>query len=731
MNLKFYSAIAAGLFAGKKECEAQISYTDILPDMIVGTCGDWSYLDLNNDGIFDLQLSTSYFYDDDGTEFSQSAIAQVMGLNGLEIAGDDNPFKLIFGEPIDNDLPWLTGMGILATTSFWYTCYSSACENGSWGSGEDGFWLEESDGFLGFRMMQDADTIYGWLRLSVDLFNYIEVKDFAYEQTPGETIKAGAFNCEDFLADFQNTTVNTCGLPCIDISVTDSYSSEYQWMFNGAAVAGATNFNYQACAEGNYAVSWILADLNCQDTSNTVFIHQTSAATQPIISKLNDSLFADFAASWQWMENDTIVQGAIDQYFFPDHNGTSFQVAIVDSNGCTATSEYFVFGNCAFIPHELLASQDSSFICYGDEYELEVPDSSLFSYQWYNGNAVIPGAIYPAYLADSDGIFYSGVSGFQTTCYSDSFKLIVSDKPVITLIGDTLFSTPGVTYQWKIGNGGISGATDQSYVPIENSTQYLVKTTDTAGCLNFSDYFNFFICEFTNYPQFPVENQVACEPDAVEFWFMFDMEVWYPSCQWFRNDSLIFGATSNLYTATQPGNYYCRYHLVNPVDSFCNSDPIVVVYLDVPTISFSDDTLVSSSVEFNQWLLNGIPIPGETSQKYVPLATGNYSVRVTGTNGCTLTSDSVSVAVSLTENPGLPDSGVTIWNDGKMIQIQFSNDDYIGGNLTVINTLGSVVRKMEVNQLILQIPFTENESGWFLFRIENKERSFITTSIIF
>jgi uncharacterized delta-60 repeat protein len=55
---------------------------------------------------------------------------------------------------------------------------------------------------------------------------------------------------------------------------------------------------------------------------------------------------------------------------------------------------------------------------------------------------------------------------------------------------------------------------------------------------------------------------------------------------------------------------------------------------EMPVISQSGTMLSSSASMGNQWYLNGTIIPGATSQNYTPTATGNYTVVVTNTNGC-------------------------------------------------------------------------------------------------
>lgn len=64
------------------------------------------------------------------------------------------------------------------------------------------------------------------------------------------------------------------------------------------------------------------------------------------------------------------------------------------------------------------------------------------------------------------------------------------------------------------------------------------------------------------------------------------------------------------------------------------------------TIAVMDNEL-TVPVDFvaYQWLLNGVEIEGATSNTYLAVESGNYSVAVTGVNGCSNTSDVVNVMV--------------------------------------------------------------------------------------
>jgi hypothetical protein len=71
----------------------------------------------------------------------------------------------------------------------------------------------------------------------------------------------------------------------------------------------------------------------------------------------------------------------------------------------------------------------------------------------------------------------------------------------------------------------------------------------------------------------------------------------------------------------------------------CTDSAYVLVTVNpvpaAPVITANTDSLFSTSGSAYQWYLNGFILPGATSQIYVPLQSGNYSVIVTDVNGCT------------------------------------------------------------------------------------------------
>jgi N-acetylneuraminic acid mutarotase len=116
-------------------------------------------------------------------------------------------------------------------------------------------------------------------------------------------------------------------------------------------------------------------------------------------------------------------------------------------------------------------------------------------FQWYK-NTLAVGPDSPVYtetsLSTGDVIkavrFYSEGCKSTVALSSNSINMTVKTptKPVITVVPNTLQSTPAVSYQWYLDHKPINGATAQTYT-MTKSGAYKVRTADNSGCYAFSD----------------------------------------------------------------------------------------------------------------------------------------------------------------------------------------------------------------------------------------------------
>lgn len=127
--------------------------------------------------------------------------------------------------------------------------------------------------------------------------------------------------------------------------------------------------------------------------------------------------------------------------------------------------------------------------------------------------------------------------------------------------------------------------------------------------------------------------------------------------QWYLDSNKIQGATDILIKIKSSGSYRvttsiegCSSTLSSAVPILFNAIPAIPVISNSRPLVFAsnDSTILTSSVgSGNQWLLNGVPISSATASSYTVKTSGNYTVRVVNTSGCSATSLPVNVNANL------------------------------------------------------------------------------------
>lgn len=190
-KLKGYSLLAGSIAASAFGAQAQIIYTNVNPDVELGGSVPASYpelttyaVDMNNDGSVDFNINMN-IKAPLGNEFSF--------FEKIDNAG--NPSNLIHSYTIEY-APFVFKNDLGDSIPFGPSFYGFVNVNFAFqtAGAVSYIWNNQADRFVGVRFKDGTDNYYGWIRLDVNTNGSIPniiIKDFAYEQTPGDKIAAG------------------------------------------------------------------------------------------------------------------------------------------------------------------------------------------------------------------------------------------------------------------------------------------------------------------------------------------------------------------------------------------------------------------------------------------------------------------------------------------------------------------------------------------------------------
>ncbi|PWN67792.1 hypothetical protein C1638_004125 [Chryseobacterium oncorhynchi] len=299
--------------------------------------------------------------------------------------------------------------------------------------------------------------------------------------------------------------------------------------------------------------------------------------------------------------------------------------------------------------------------------------SSTTGNQWYKDGAIISGATAQTYTATTSGT-YTVIVTTGGCASSPSTGTVVTVNPIpptptISAGGATTFCAGGSVIltsssatgnQWYKDGSIIPGATAQSYIFNTSGTYTVIVTT--SGCSSAASAGTTVTVNPT-----PATPSISAGGPTT---FCTGGSVVLTSSsttgnQWYRNGSIIPGATAQSYIFNTSGTY-----TVIVTTGGCSSAASAGTTVTVnsipptPTISAGGPTtfctggsvvLTSSSATGNQWYKDGSIIPGATAQSYIFNTSGTYTVIVT-TSGC---SSSASAGTTVTVNSIPPQLNVT------------------------------------------------------------------------
>ncbi|MFZ5554805.1 MAG: T9SS type A sorting domain-containing protein [Bacteroidota bacterium] len=166
------------------QASAQISYTDLTPDIVISDSS--IYFDMDGDSVNDF-----FFIDTNYTAYNVWIAAVSPMDNSRAFAGNiagayEYPFKLTLGTVIDDGLIWVPQNGSNVFGSLAFNQSSGFPFSGS-------FWENDAtDGYLALKINISTFDYFGWVRLSVAANTQsLTIRDYAIQQSPNTAIPAG------------------------------------------------------------------------------------------------------------------------------------------------------------------------------------------------------------------------------------------------------------------------------------------------------------------------------------------------------------------------------------------------------------------------------------------------------------------------------------------------------------------------------------------------------------
>lgn len=268
------------------------------------------------------------------------------------------------------------------------------------------------------------------------------------------------------------------------------------------------------------------------------------------------------------------------------------------------------------------------------------------------------------------------------------------------------------SYQWFFQGEKIVGETSSKYTA-KSSGQYSVDVVLANQCKVRSEMLTLNQDVITT-PEITFQGSPNfCSASSIEL-----KTGTYDSYQWYRNGKAISGATAQKLVADSAGSY-----AVEVSRGTCSSKSLslsvtgkssVVVTMNKPSSICQGDTiaLTASSANKYQWYKNGQVLPNETKAKLSTATAGKYSVLVSDTNGCSLTSSEVEVKVN-----ALPVPVITSLDNsfcpGKSLLLSTGSFNSYKWKKDQSAVSGAVFQKLEAKSAGNYSVYVSNENGCF------------------
>lgn len=430
------------------------------------------------------------------------------------------------------------------------------------------------------------------------------------------------------------------------VTLTSSTADSYLWS-NGAVTQSVT-----VSTAGNYSVTTTTAASGCGPQTSAVVTVGTA------VSPIRPSITVDGSLTFCQGGNVTLISTLGTTYLWSNGATTrtitvntsgNYSVIVTNAAGCSSVASLPVTVTVLATPAKPVISAAGSLqFCEGGSVQLSSTPAN--TYIWNNGSST---QSINVFASGNYTVIVSNAQGCSSPA-SDPIAVIVWPKPALPTVSASspvqfceggsvsLMSTTGNAYAWS------NGATTQS-INVTTTGNYSVIINTSDGCSSVASAP--VTVTVHNNPAQPVITASGslsfCQGDNVIL-----------TSSTANAYSWSNGATTQSITVNNAGNFSVIVSNAQGCNSIASAITSTTVNAlpPVPTISRSDNQLISSAATGNQWYFDGNAIPGATSNTLTISGFGNYSVEVTNAEGCSRSSAPFTVESLLGE--------ITILNNG-------------------------------------------------------------------
>ncbi len=426
----------------------------------------------------------------------------------------------------------------------------------------------------------------------------------------------------------------------------------------------------------------------CTARSDTVYTTMTELTTRALPGQdiqlcPGDSVILSVEGRWSnvkwWGENrETLTVG------WKANGSFSLRAEVTDNSGCKGYSDSVRITMLpALIPQ--VSPSGSLELCTGGSLTLTA-DSGYAEYHWSTGDRT------RSIIVNQAGDYsVRVVNQYGCSARTDTVHVVSVDapRPRITTMnepvycgGDEVVLDGGANYlSWKWN----TGATTRT-LAVADSGLYWVEVTAFGGCTGISDTVHVRSEQQSDVFLPTVRGSIPlCPGDTLWLDGPAGMADW----QWNT------GAHGRSLPVTVAGRYAVTVLTPGGCEAHSAIIDLSMAVIALPVITRVRDVLSTVDARSWQWKLNGMPIPAATQQSLTLRFTGNYTVTVVDSNGCTMTSEPFNVNILGISGAEIPDDLLLYPEPASdWLQIAFPEDSR-DARVTLVSLLGQVLARHE------------------------------------